>query len=397
MGSPTENRQNPSKRELLTVAEKEDGIVYNNWIERIAMVRLVDITEKDYAPLARFLANFGESAETEALWLDRFRFWWDDNPAATEGVARGWILEDDSRIEGFFGIIPTRFQLLGKHTTAHNATTWRVSDAYRHSSMKLLFRAIKETGEGILFNNTPIEQVVPILKSLRFRPLPRESEAGDRLPCGVVVLDFKKAAELRAGRGFAGQAGALLGAPLFALYQRFRLRNLKMNGLEVRLLDQAGVEFDRFWEETRPVYANTSVRSAEALQWYCFRATPEEMKLFGCYREGRLAGYLIAWRRIDRNSSKLECVDLWTRPGDDEATSALLAGTIRYAKSEAADLALFPHFSGALGKTLLRLGLFRVSTRRRGEYFKTTDEIAGRIDHRNSYFVDTQGDRSFFP
>ena len=49
------------------------------------------IKKKDYGALALFLEKKTEGVDT-SFWIDRFTCWWDENPAMSDDVERGWIL-----------------------------------------------------------------------------------------------------------------------------------------------------------------------------------------------------------------------------------------------------------------------------------------------------------------
>ena len=99
------------------------------------------IVKSDYNPLSEFLSNFNnKKTENKKYWIDKLNYWWEQNPAFSESIVRGWVIKkkDSDTILGFIGNIPSYFNLEGKETIVCNATTWRVDLKYRNQSLILL-------------------------------------------------------------------------------------------------------------------------------------------------------------------------------------------------------------------------------------------------------------------
>ena len=77
------------------------------------------IIKSDYNLLCEFLSNFtNEKKENKKYWIDRLNYWWEQNPAFSENIIRGWVFKKkgSDTIVGFIGNIPTYFNLEGKKT-----------------------------------------------------------------------------------------------------------------------------------------------------------------------------------------------------------------------------------------------------------------------------------------
>ena len=59
----------------------------------------------------------------------------------------------------------------------------------------------------------------------------------------------------------------------------------------------------------------TNVRTAEAINWYCFSSPEFEKTLLGYFDGDRLAGYMVFLAAERRGMRIFECVDLWIEPG----------------------------------------------------------------------------------
>src|SRR5204862_2980909 len=113
---------------------------------------------------------------------------------------------------------------------------------------------------------------------------------------------------------------ATLGAPVLDLFQAIRLRGLESSRrADVRELTRADETFDDLWQRTRTRWANTNVRTAQMVNWYCFAKQPAEKRLFAYLEGGELLGYMVLLVKGDAGRRLMECVDVWIDPGAGEA------------------------------------------------------------------------------
>lgn len=354
------------------------------------MAELFTVTPADYHAAASFLAGFQTETESQALWLSHFQFWWDDNPAFSNGLERGWLLREDGQIVGFLGSIPTCFQLGGQSLTVFNSTTWRVLPQARQQSMNLLSRLLSAAKHSIVFNTTPNEEVTKILKALKFHPIPGLAE--DRR--SIAIINFEKVFLSKLGRRLPWKILARTSGPLLHLLQQFRLKNwAKSNSLRVQPISQADTTFDQLWLRTRDLYPNTNLRTADIINWYCFKNKNLEKTALGCYKNDQLFGYALFETKFSNRHQLniLECLDLWIDPAESRVVEALVEAALNYARKHAIELVSFPHFNTPLDQYLSRLGLFQTKFER-NEYLKASPQLARQLTPENSYFVGLQGD-----
>jgi hypothetical protein len=343
----------------------------------------------DYARLARFLSSFEDETRAQDFWVRRFNLWWDANPAFQEGVPRGWVLCVDNTIKGFLGNVPSQVQLFGRTVTAFGVTTWRVLPAYRSHSLRLLHQALRCAKGSISFDTTPSDDVVRILKSLKFQLLPHF----ENLKRSVIILNLRRFLASKLHGKVLADAGGWLAEPVLRAFQDWRLGvRRKCDGIEVRHLTRADSSFDELWVRTRNLYSNTSVRSAAAINWHCFVNEDFRKFLFGCFIAERLVGYLIAASRIRDGLKVLSCLDVWLDPDVHLALSVLLAATRHRAQEVDFDLLEIPHYNHSLGRRLNSLCLFqRTAVGERSAFYKIQELDS--LDPAESYFVGMQGDR----
>jgi hypothetical protein len=352
----------------------------------VAVVRV-----EDYAELASFMADFpGARVRSVDGWHSRLRTWWDANPAFEPTFPRGWVLRDAGKIVGFFGSLPLKLQLAGRETTAFAATSWRVLPEYRGKSIGLKLRQLSAHKDALHFSTTPKEELVALLKVLGYQPIDRGPGTDAQ---SVLILDFEKMLRARYRDAFLGPWMAKIAAPGLGAVQALRTRRLEESG-DVRDLSTADGSFDDLWERTRRRHANTNVRSAAVVRWYCFSLEPADKKLFAYYERGTLLGYMVVLLREEPTRRLLECLDVWMDPAGDEARilGALVAKAAAFARHGSYERVMFPHFNAAIAALYGGLGLLEGPAWRRREYVKGPREVLETITPANSYFVRAQGD-----
>lgn len=342
----------------------------------------------DYEELSRFLAAFPGETLSGKFWLDRFAFWWENNPAFGKDFERGWVLRSDGQIAGFCGMIPSKFQLLEKDATVFSTTTWRVLPEHRSQSLQLLFKVITASRQSLLFCTTPGDITVSVLKALKFQLLPARSHRRS-----VVVTNAEHVIRtIFRNNRLAAALGKLTGGGVGRLQAAWsRCSDSHADGQSVRELTSIGPEFDELWNRTRKLYANTNVRTAETLAWYCFGNPAFGKKLFGLYRDGELQSYMMCRLNEGGRLRVFECLDLWPAPDGLQALGPLVSAAWAYAKTQQYDMCTFPHFNPAIGAGLKSLRLFQIRDRERRDYVKIG--AAGvQMTDADSYFVGAQGD-----
>jgi hypothetical protein len=350
------------------------------------IVQLRELSEDDVPALLRFLTEFEDGARDEAFWARRLNSWWKLNPAYEERIPRGWVVAEEDRVSGFFGNIPSHVLLKGKPVTAYNATTWRVLPECRNNSLRLFYQAVRASKGSVFFNTTPSDDVIKILEVHKFRLLPH----AEKPMKSVIVVNARRLAESRVRGKVRAAVAAFAGAPAWSLLQSLRLRFGRIPArAEVRQLIAAGPAFDELWSRTGHLYANTNVRSSDAVQWMCF-SNPEFPKpLFGCFLGDRLTGYLIGGA-IEREGLKvLRAIDVWLDPEAPFSLGALLRFVKKWAAAHKFDTVEVPHFDPRLASRLTGLGLLeRAATGEERGYY----QMPGSLDAGDSYFVSMQGD-----
>ena len=353
----------------------------------MADVTLVSLA--DYGALAQFLADFQDDGFDESIWSRRLTWWWDENPAIPQENEKGWVIRSDGEIVGFLGNVPTLLQVSREMTRVHSTTTWRVAPQHRNLSMKLFFKLMELSRDSLLFDTTPADNVVEILQALKFRQLPIAS-AHRR----VIPLNSGNILRYKLGSGWHKNLAGKMVAPLWDI-ARFLHCRVRAELGHVRPVERADEQFDLFWEKTKDLFANTNVRTAEVLNWFCFGNENLPKGLWGYYANSELRGYMILrnfeLKKPGQRLLTLECLDLWCDPDENEVVEALINAACEIARRGGHDLVMFPFLTERFDGHFARLKVPRVAATRR-DFFKPSPKLVDNIREDNSYFVGAQGD-----
>lgn len=355
------------------------------------MSKVTIVRAADYAELSEFHSAFPGDIQSPTFWEQRFRCWWDDNPAFDEGVVRGWIVRGQTgEIGGFLGNVPSLFRIGGKDRRVFSATTWRVLPEHRSASIHL-YLAHMEAGAGcLLFNTTASSHTFPMLEYLRYRSL--ASSVSGRTFFVAVNTKSVMAAYLH-GRKFPVIVKLLARAALMLAQFPLQVMMAIKRGDQVKVLPEADATFDELWERTRGMYDNVSVRTAAQINWLCFSNPKLKKTLIGCYQNGKLRGFAIFSDSQRRGTKALELCDIWSEVLGDDATSSLLVGAWDHAKRHNYDVIVFRDYCTALSSTFRKLGFLLTAGDTSRIFYRPTDSAAMDFSRSDSYFSSLEGDR----
>lgn len=351
-------------------------------------IELALVTTSDYKELIKYLSNFEGEDRGSEFWRARLRLWWDDNPAFSNRIERGWILKrtDNGKIVGFIGNIPSFFQFSGNIIIAFNSTTWRVSRQYRNHSIYLVNSFwIKYASNTILFSTTNSDDVIKIIRALNFRQFPFSTT--------YVYYTFVKPYNVLSSMINEGNFILTLEKPLslfLKLYQFIRLISINKTN-NVKRIFKADFQFDALWEKTKDIYPNTNIRTSEVLNWYCFENPVFEKILFGYFNNGKLQAYCIFKKENKKGLRKLICLDLWGYKINKKIVKSFVLAANKFAAENNIDLVRYSVFYDKLDNFYHRLGLFRRNIIDR-RYFKMSAEKFKVIKDNKTYLTLFHGD-----
>jgi hypothetical protein len=293
-------------------------------------------TFEDYADVCDLMQRYG-------LGTNAFEEWkhvWECNPVLirrTEPWPLGWVLENNGKLVGFLGNIPTFCSLAGRRLLATTASAWVVDQPYRSQSIALLKRYLGQKEVDLFLNTTARIGSGKLWEALGARRMPL-SYYQDALfwitaPRGVVrsLLIKKK----------IPAAGALSLALEPALKIALFLRSHRgQKGGGVREIASFDSRFDVFWNELRQSSTKLlSWRDAETLNWHFkYALAAKRARILTLERGLKIIAYAIL-RRADKPDLALtryhvadfQCLD---SSETQHAGAALLGHSLELCRNE---------------------------------------------------------------
>ena len=350
-------------------------------------LKLETVSNIHYDELIEFLTNFEDEIRDSEFWRSRLYLWWDQNPAFSDKIEKGWVLtqNDNDKIVGFIGNIPTYFHFQRKKIIIYNATSWRVNNTYRNQSLSLIFKAIGYSKDSMLFDTTPSDKIINILKKLKFKQCP--------ILINHTFFNLLNPYNILRAREIKGKLLLLLVkfvSPILKIYQSIRFMHLNKVNI-VRRLSKADSQFDTLWEKTKNKYENTNVRTSDIINWYCFGNINFKKILFGYFANDELQAYAIFNIASSNNIKRLVCTDLWGININKKIVKSFVSTAMKYGYENKIDIIDYSNFDNNLSNIYSRLGLFRRSTRDK-RYIKTSVEKYKAFNRNDTYLTFFQGD-----
>jgi hypothetical protein len=304
------------------------------------MINVREVEDKDILPLAEFLPS-GFPYTTKEFWLSLFKFWWTSNPAYSDYMPRGWVLEKDSSITGFIGNIPVRFLVRGEVKIASASNSWYADPSVRGiNSLRLFNEYLKQKYVSLfLFKEEDDEPLMNILSRYKFEKfiLPMSQKEY------VYIIDKKKVNCVVSTFLFNNTIPKLsllkecslrMGFVFFAyLYQKQIVpKELYICSFCISCNDS----FQRLWEKHLDPHDITLSRDTETLNWLYFSSGRTYKRVvIRCHRSGdkNLAGYMV-FDLIQKlpNMNNLKLVDMCIDDNDPRVLESLTSFAIQTGK-----------------------------------------------------------------
>jgi len=360
------------------------------------VTKIYVVQKRHYKELAYYLANFKIEGATkkersEGFWYSRFDLWWEQNPAFSEDVVRGLILDSNGEIVGFIGCIPSYFQLSGKQIIVYNETTWRVDKRFRGiDSIKMVFKLNDYTKESIHFRYGGREDGRKMQTWIGFKNVYSE----ERIKTYYIILNPWNILIKKLPKYLFFRFVLALSYPIIALYQLIINALMKMvqECYEVRIMEEADDSFDKLWDSTKTKFMNTNVRTSEVLNWYCSNNGVHNNIILGCYQGHKLLGYMLCMCEQETILKRITVVDLWGHI-DDRVIKSLLKRLLQYGAEHDYDLVMLPVFHESIKAYCKKYIIHRPSASMQA---KAKKEILNKITNDSSYFSYLHGDNGLF-
>jgi len=313
-------------------------------VNNIKKIELISIRKEDYEGIVIFLSNFQGERRDEVFWENRLLFWWDNNPAFSDDLKRGWILKDtDSlKIVGFIANIPTFFIYEGKKIVVNNASTWRVEKEYRNLSIKLFLSLINYSKDTILFDTTPSNAVEEILELLKFDKL--DVNKATAIPISISEHTTNK---------YLNKIKLLI--PLLnsvlSIFNKLFLSNPKHFYSKIISSNEISTNFDDLWEKTKHNFSNTLLRDSKTIKWYLGNQFSFGKVIICCFKDNEMIGYGI----FSINGNIMSLIDFWSANIKFDILKSIATEAFYYGKNNNIKWLYFIHFNNHIKKMFEKL------------------------------------------
>ena len=274
---------------------------------------------------------------------EHWRRLWINNPALQveeSSPTRGWVLEDEERMVGFFGNIPLLYDYGGRPIIVAGASQWGVEQRYRVETPRLAEAYFTQKNAALLLVTTGIKPTGRIFT--RYGGLPVPQPGCDQVLHWVIdPRGFLEAGLMKKGinKTVAGMV-AFTGAPIAraAIVLSGHCPSGRSENIDQVRVDQIEDEFDGLWVRKRDeVNCLMASRTSESLRWHfgtksMFQST--RLLVSRCHEE--LAGYAAIMRDDAANIGlkRLKIIDLFVAGNDEAVIDRLLAAAFEAAHAD---------------------------------------------------------------
>ncbi len=374
-----------------------NNVIYS--LKKMNKVRPIE--KKDYKPLARFLEKITEV--DAALWVDRFTCWWDENPAMSDGVARGWILyEDDGKVGGTFGNLTARYFIDGQVKIVSAGANYYMSRKSRRRALELFHPFLAQKHPVIM--TTPSERTVQISLLLGFKllnqPWLREEAIYIKDASSFWSFISHKFSHIKL-KLFLFQCAGIFIIPLLKILNtigRKRLAALDKD-YSFKEIHTFGQRYTVLSNTLKERYDIMAVRDHIGLNWFFFGSENlrSSRKVLEIKNKEDLIGYVALKAGTKRQGKKtynyLEVVDLVLLEESKSAYGAVMHGLLSIGKGKDENIVFIKThiFNQDLKKYLKRCGFF-MRLAKEAILYRNFGELD--LD-KNFYASALDGDRSF--
>jgi hypothetical protein len=236
-------------------------------------VNILNLKVEYFDQLSEFLQSMTGGQYSSTLWIDRFNYWWVDNPNAKEIGRYGRVIFNNSNeIKGFLGFVPIPYKYNDTNIISAGFTSWFVDEDFRGKSLQLLRSLLKEPNIELFFDTTPSDKAVQIFSALKFNLIDREWH--NKL--NLKPINFDLLVEYYSYRKLSSRKLSLIFIiffkliPVQKLFNIFYMRLSTKNEYEVRKMTNFTETHTKIWDEVNKdslLYANRSQENASWLFW----------------------------------------------------------------------------------------------------------------------------------
>lgn len=309
-------------------------------------MKIRKVEDKDIIPLSQFLPK-GFPYTPITTWLELFDYWWSTNPAYSDQIPRGWLLEKDESIVGFIGNIPIKYLVHDEYKLAVASNSWYLDPEVRGIfSISLLNEFMKQENIQIFLFKSDNERFDKILSRFKFKEYilpPSQKEY-------VYIIDKKRMIADSIKFIISNQLNlGLRGLP--ELYKRFvfyigsyfvqepplQTTDVPDDVFTTSICTSCDDSFLAIQRSNSSHKDNTIIHDVKTLNWLYFSPKKSnERVVIQCKRssDGWLAGYMVfdMLRFIPRGGGTMQLMDICISDENPQVLKALFSYAIEIGK-----------------------------------------------------------------
>lgn len=339
------------------------------------------VYKKDYKKLSNFLIKYKNYGVN--FWMNRFKLWWDNNPAFEKDFPRGWYIEENKIVVGFLGNIPSKMMINNVVEIVFSATSWFVLPSHRSVSINLFLKWFIQSKNHICFNTTVTANVQKILTAFKFRKWPVNDLKQYFIPINVNNLVIYKIRNSRFNiitkSNFCLILLNFLSKLIEYILRKKKIFKIIKSNYVAKQIFKFDISFDYVWLKTKKKFNLNNVRDLNYLNWYCFNSIDNKL-VFSAEKNQLGFGYIICKLNKFQNLKILEILDFWALKNDEKVFNCLVHEIINFSKKNEIDLITNYSYSEYISKLLFKLGFYKISSNKNKFYFLSKSIIKSDIN-----------------
>lgn len=308
---------------------------------------MVDVRQVEMADLPG-VGQLYETVDWPPPTVDSWRRIWDENPAFSPSVARGWVLSDGDQIVGFLGNLQRQFRFGGRDLLAAVACSLVVAPAYRGHSLRLAAQFSKQPNVDILMTTTAASQTTKIFEFLKFARMPQPEYD---LSLYWILRTRPFVASVMRKKGMSEFSSHILGVtfafPLWIWLNCSGRRLCTKQPVTTFVAEEDSTpEINQLWQRANRSSRLMAIRDFRTLGWQFKVGKRTTTKLICARRNGRVCGYLALVPRHNKHIGLRRYIvgDLFVDGDSPQITSELLSAAARIATKQGASMLMIDGF-----------------------------------------------------
>ena len=355
---------------------------------------------EDYGEIRDLANKFNISVYSKNNWEDI----WKNNPYLkneNKNWAIGWVLEDNNKIVGHLGNIPTQYFYNQKKYTGSIISCWVVEPEYRLHSIRLIKEYHAQSRVDFFLATTSNLKTARALKAFGWQNMPND-EYDTKLN---IILNFEYVYNSFISRRF--KKNNLFFKVIYKflslfLYKKINYWKKFKTKKKFEIYKKFDDKFDEFWEKIKSEKRSKFLfnRDSEWVNWHLNTKIQENESLILVLKENnQIIGYAICVNKYDSsvNMKKAVLVDLMLLEKKEQFTLDLILSCLEESRKSNCHLFQMVGFDDKKRKFMYKLSPFRRRNKFSPYLFKSENlELKDLLQNKDSWYPNEfEGDSIF--